>query len=754
MDIVSEYTELELAKLHESATARAEKLLLSAGDTVGSAALPKSTDRRPESAVFSTLFVRAVRKMTRHPEVAEARTGASIGVGLLIGGVFYGIGDDLDTQRDVLSATLFGTIFMMVISLLPAVSAFFPELAIIVKEHRNGSYQVPTYFLAKMATDVPFLVITPLLFATVLLNMSRLAFRQVVDEGLVARINGTLVDTVIYDNREDALGALSELDGSWEPRIFFPVYLGFVAISLAVAAFGNLCCCLAPNMESATLLAQLPLLVMVLTSGLFRPRPDTSWSVRWFAYVNPASYYNSYSNFFLFQSRRYVVGGIRGAGEALYVQTGTDFLRNDLGFTDIEPSTANAWLCFLGVMVFAVVFYTLAGIAIYLKVTKPVEYATAGAATAGAATAAAPYKGGELKENTALLEEAGGRESTCFGCCDSHDGLDDSVPKLTPVRLAIDHVSITVPVEKGTKDLLNDVSAVFGPRELVAVMGPSGSGKTTLLNAIFGGVKPTSGSVTINGQQFDADTAKTFTALVPQDDMHFVVLTPYETLLDQTMFKTTLSPSAAKERVEQLLSQFGLQECKDVRVGDATLGKVGLSGGQKKRLSVARELVSNPSLLALDEPTTGLDSVSALVLIKAMKELAQSGATIISTIHQPSYPIFTTFDSLLLLSAVVTRETRPAKPSQGPRDRGVLAGDHGLGRDQADRLLDEICDCRHNPLHGHLGFAKVHSLPEVMLWVRSWWYTENAGQGLPLRLFRLTTAFITMITPHPLPREG
>ena len=270
------------------------------------------------------------------------------------------------------------------------------------------------------------------------------------------------------------------------------------------------------------------------------------------------------------------------------------------------------------------------------------------------------------------------------------------------MRLAIDHVSIAVPVEKGTKDLLNDVSAVFGPRELVAVMGPSGSGKTTLLGAVFGGVKPTSGSVTVNGQQFDADTAKTFMALVPQDDVLFSELTPYETLLDQTMFKTTLSPSAAKERVEQLLSQFGLQVCKDVRVGDPRLQQTGLSGGQKKRLSVAIELVSNPSLLALDEPTSGLDSVSALVLVKAMKELAQSGATIISTIHQPSYPIFTTFDSLLLLHAGKTCYVGPVDEREPLAFFAQAGAACPVGHNPADFIMDIVSE------YTELELAKLH----------------------------------------------
>jgi len=221
----------------------------------------------------------------------------------------------------------------------------------------------------------------------------------------------------------------------------------------------------------------------------------------------------------------------------------------------------------------------------------------------------------------------------------------DEIPEPVPVKVVLSHIV----VEVNDRKLLDDVSASYGPNELAAIMGPSGAGKTRLISSILGLQATSSGYISVNGQPYDAESASDFTAYVPQDDMLFKTLTPREVLTDQTIFKTNLAPRAAKKRVDHVLRMLMLEESADVRVGDSTMGQQGLSGGQKKRLSVALELVNNPSLLILDEPTSGLDSISALTLVKLLKTLAEQGATVISTIHQPSSTLFDTCDSLTLL---------------------------------------------------------------------------------------------------------
>ena len=221
------------------------------------------------------------------------------------------------------------------------------------------------------------------------------------------------------------------------------------------------------------------------------------------------------------------------------------------------------------------------------------------------------------------------------------------------VQLVFDDVSIDVHTRdkaRPIKRILSGVSGTFGPNELVAVMGPSGSGKTTMLNAITGSARPAAGNISVNGKPFDRAAVKKFSALVPQDDLLTPVLTPTEALIDAAIFKGGTSKIEARERAHALLVQFGLEECHDVAIGHPE-GVKGLSGGQKKRLSVALELVSPLSLLFLDEPTSGLDAVAALSLVKMLATLTKSGTTVIATIHQPSAAAFFTFDRLLLLAA-------------------------------------------------------------------------------------------------------
>ncbi|KAL1510891.1 hypothetical protein AB1Y20_005723 [Prymnesium parvum] len=228
---------------------------------------------------------------------------------------------------------------------------------------------------------------------------------------------------------------------------------------------------------------------------------------------------------------------------------------------------------------------------------------------------------------------------------------DELLAVPTPVQIVFNEVSIEVPTKDKahpTKTILDRVSGVFGPGETTAVMGPSGSGKTTMLNALTGVSKPTSGTITVNGAPFLLDVVKRYSALVPQDDLLTAILTVDEALMEAASFKMAADKPARRQRVDALIKKFGLQECRNVRIGSPD-GKKGISGGQKRRLSVALELCGSPSLLYLDEPTSGLDSVSAMSLIKLISALARNGTTVIATIHQPSSAAFFTFDRLLLL---------------------------------------------------------------------------------------------------------
>ena len=202
---------------------------------------------------------------------------------------------------------------------------------------------------------------------------------------------------------------------------------------------------------------------------------------------------------------------------------------------------------------------------------------------------------------------------------------------------------------KGAPEILRDVQAVFQPRAMHACIGQSGSGKTTLLSILSGrGHGVFRGSMLLNGAAIDYTDLKHHANLVPQEDVMFDVLTLRETLT--WYMKMRLPPASAAtttRRVEALMERMGLASCADVHVGNPL--RPGISGGQKKRLSIAMELVDNPSCLFCDEPTSGLDSGNQESVISFLRDLADGGCTVVATVHSPTMHIYSLFDSVIYL---------------------------------------------------------------------------------------------------------
>ncbi|XP_077564209.1 ATP-binding cassette sub-family G member 4-like isoform X3 [Haemaphysalis longicornis] len=177
-------------------------------------------------------------------------------------------------------------------------------------------------------------------------------------------------------------------------------------------------------------------------------------------------------------------------------------------------------------------------------------------------------------------------------------------------------------------------------------MGPSGAGKTTLLNILAGQIdKSYEGEVHVNGYLRDRQLFNMQSCYVMQDDCLLQELTVREALSMSIKLRTPAQPGGKWLRhVDDTLSQWGLKECED------TLTRC-LSGGEKKRLAIAQELISNAPVLFLDEPTSGLDSGTALRCVRVLKSLAASGHTVLCSIHNPSSMLFSYFDKVYMLSS-------------------------------------------------------------------------------------------------------
>eukprot|EP01087_Luapelamoeba_hula_P000440 TRINITY_DN1032_c0_g1_i1.p1 TRINITY_DN1032_c0_g1~~TRINITY_DN1032_c0_g1_i1.p1 ORF type:complete len:776 (-),score=126.55 TRINITY_DN1032_c0_g1_i1:171-2498(-) len=243
---------------------------------------------------------------------------------------------------------------------------------------------------------------------------------------------------------------------------------------------------------------------------------------------------------------------------------------------------------------------------------------------------------------------------------------------MVPITIEFEHLRYSVRVRKGglisqlkkrqnpfakeDKFLLKDLSATLYPNEVTAIMGPSGAGKTTLLNLLAGrlGGGKQEGSVTVNGvKRSHISNAKwqRLCGYVMQDDIMHTFMTANEIFHFTAWLRirsALWNPSFTNAHVAAVVRELGLSGCAKTKVGSPDAR--GISGGQRKRVSIGMELITEPSVLFLDEPTSGLDSSTAYHLVQTLKKLASVGRTIVTTIHQPSTDMFNMFDRVLVLS--------------------------------------------------------------------------------------------------------
>ncbi|MDJ0764587.1 MAG: ATP-binding cassette domain-containing protein [Myxococcota bacterium] len=220
------------------------------------------------------------------------------------------------------------------------------------------------------------------------------------------------------------------------------------------------------------------------------------------------------------------------------------------------------------------------------------------------------------------------------------------------LRLAtrIDVQDICYDVRGGKLRLLEDISFTIKPGEFVALMGPAGAGKTTLMENINGNMTPSKGCVLVNGldlhRHFDA--MRGHIGYVPQDDIIHRNLTVYEACYYTAKMRMKgIGETELHDRVVQVLTELDIAHRANTIIGGPE-ARV-LSGGQRKRVNLAMELVTDPAILFLDEPTSGLSSSDAKSVMQVLKALTQKGRTIIITIHQPSKEIYEMMDNALIL---------------------------------------------------------------------------------------------------------
>lgn len=198
---------------------------------------------------------------------------------------------------------------------------------------------------------------------------------------------------------------------------------------------------------------------------------------------------------------------------------------------------------------------------------------------------------------------------------------------------------------------LRDINISEGPGKLIGIMGASGAGKTTLLNILSGIDKPTSGKIKINGVDLfsdDTEKIKGVIGYISQDDLLIEELTVYENLYyNAKLCFADVEEEELDRRVMATLTNLGLEQRRDLKVG-SVLDKT-ISGGQRKRLNIALELIREPAVMFVDEPTSGLSSRDSENVIDLLKELTLKGKLIFVVIHQPSSDIYKMFDKMMIM---------------------------------------------------------------------------------------------------------
>ncbi|KAK7350898.1 hypothetical protein VNO77_09937 [Canavalia gladiata] len=201
----------------------------------------------------------------------------------------------------------------------------------------------------------------------------------------------------------------------------------------------------------------------------------------------------------------------------------------------------------------------------------------------------------------------------------------------------------------GVRHVLKDVNCIAIPWEILAIVGPSGAGKSSLLEILAGKVSPQRGSILVNQEPVDKAQFRKISGYVTQMDILFPLLTVEETLMFSAKLRLNLPQEQLCSRVKSLILELGLSRVARTRIGDDRVR--GISGGERRRVSIGVEVIHDPKVLILDEPTSGLDSTSALQIIDMLKVMADSrGRTIILSIHQPGFRIVKLFNSILLLA--------------------------------------------------------------------------------------------------------
>ncbi|XP_072439756.1 broad substrate specificity ATP-binding cassette transporter ABCG2-like [Chiloscyllium punctatum] len=289
---------------------------------------------------------------------------------------------------------------------------------------------------------------------------------------------------------------------------------------------------------------------------------------------------------------------------------------------------------------------------------------------------------------------------------------------------------------KSTKEVLIGVSGIMKPG-LNAIMGPLGSGKTTLLDILAARKEPSgfSGEVLVDGVQ-QPTNFNCIAGYVVYDYMMTGTLTVRENLefCAALRLPKNLTKSERTKRINKLIEELGLSKIENSRIG--TLLTRGVSDGERRKVSIAMELLKDPGVLFLDEPTSGLDTSNANAVLQLLRRLAQQGKTIIFSVHQPRYSMFKQFDSLTLLTNGKVMYHGPARSSIDHfKAMGYKFHVHS---NPVDVVLDILCKAAANQMENGFGPTDQQGDSTVCETLLRWYHASTHFNQLMTQLVKLS----------------
>ncbi|XVF32975.1 hypothetical protein REPUB_Repub17cG0128800 [Reevesia pubescens] len=422
-----------------------------------------------------------------------------------------------------------------------------------------------------------------------------------------------------------------------EPERFFrQLFLLFLLHQVAISIY-RFIAAIFQKPSVAAIFGQFSLIVTALFSGFIIPQPSMPSWIKWGFWISPLSYTQigiSINEFLSPRWQKVSSSSNETLGHQVLIKQGLNF------------SEYFYWIsvgALLGMWFLVNVGFTLA-----LSYSKP----------PGKSKAIVSHERFSYLEGKEDLNNSK-QENELPGVHVTAESIRMVLP-FEPVTLSFDNVHYFVDTPKKFREkgfpheklhLLQDISGAFRPGVLTALMGASGAGKTTLMDVLSG--RKTGGNIEgdirVGGYPKVQETYARVSGYCEQTDIH----SPQITVMESVMYSAWLRLPAEipkNKRLEfgaEVLQMIELDEIKDALVG--VPGVNGISAEQRKRLTIAVELVSNPSIIFMDEPTSGLDARAAAIVMRVVKNIVSTRRTIVCTIHQPSIDIFEAFDEIILM---------------------------------------------------------------------------------------------------------